>query len=64
LIPRVSKCGNLEASLSLRHKQEEEAKKRQDKVTMEKAENISDRLKTKMKTLKIEEGQWLWKRHN
>jgi hypothetical protein len=30
---------------------------------MDKAENMSERLKTKMKGLKSEEGQWRWKRH-
>jgi hypothetical protein len=52
----------LEASLSLRQKQEE-GKKRQHKAAMEKAENLSDRYKARMKALKIEEGQWRWKRH-
>jgi hypothetical protein len=52
----------LEASLSLRHKQEE-AKKRQHKAAMEKADNLSVWYKAKMKALKIEEGQWRWKRH-
>jgi hypothetical protein len=62
LVRRESKCGNLEASLSLRRRQEE-AKKRQHKATPDKAENMSDRLKHKMKALKAEEGQWRWRRH-
>jgi hypothetical protein len=62
LVRRESKCGNLEASLSLRRRQEE-AKKRQYEAAMDKAENMSDRLQTKMKALKAEEGQWRWKRH-
>ena len=60
-LSRESKCGNLEASLSLRHKQEE-AKKRQHKAAMEKADNLSVRYKSKQKAFKIEEGQWRWKR--
>ncbi len=62
LVRRESKCCNLEASLSLRCRQEE-AKKRQHKAAMDKADNMSDRLKTKLKALKTEEGQWRWKRH-
>jgi hypothetical protein len=62
LVRRESKCGNLEASLSLRHRQEE-AKERQHKAAMEKADNMSDWLTRKMKALKTEEGLWRWKRH-
>ncbi len=51
----------MEASLSLRRRQDE-AKKRQHKAAMDKADNMSDRLQTKMKALKAEEGKWLWKR--
>jgi hypothetical protein len=61
LIPRLTKCGNLEATVSLRVKQDE-AKKRQHKAAMEKADDISMKLKYKMKELKKEEGQWRWKR--
>ncbi len=57
LIPRLTKCGNLESTVSLRMKQDE-AKKRQHKVLMEKADDISMKLKYKMKELKKEEGQW------
>ena len=59
---RASKCGNLEASLSLRDKQEN-SKKRHYKALIEEAENLSDRLQSKMTALKTEEAQWLWKRH-
>jgi hypothetical protein len=59
---RASKCGNLEASLSLRYKQEN-SKKRHCKALIEKADNLSDRLQRKMTALKTEEAQWLWKRH-
>ena len=61
-MPRASKCGNLEASLSLRDKQEN-SKKRHYKALIEKADNLSDRLQSKMTALKTEEAQWLWKRH-
>ncbi len=47
--------------MSLRMKQDE-AKKRQHKALMEKADDISMKLKYKMKELKKEEGQWRWKR--
>ena len=47
--------------MSLRVKQDE-AKKRQHKEAMEKADDISMKLKYKMKELKKEEGQWRWKR--
>ncbi len=47
--------------MSLRVKQDE-AKKRQHKALMEKADDISMELKLKMKALKKEEGQWRWKR--
>jgi hypothetical protein len=40
LIPRLTKCENLEAAVSLRVKQDE-AKKRQHKALMEKADDIS-----------------------
>ena len=60
-ILRLTKCGNLEATVSLRVKQDE-AKKRQHKALMEKADDISMELKLKMKALKKEEGQWRWKR--
>jgi hypothetical protein len=52
----------LEASLSLRDKQENN-KKRHYKALIEKADNLSDRLQSKMTALKTEEAQWLWKRH-
>jgi len=52
----------LEASLSLRNKQENN-KKRHYKALIEKADNLSDRLQSKMTALKTEEAQWLWKRH-
>jgi hypothetical protein len=60
-ILRLTKCGNLEAAVSLRVKQDE-AKKRQHKALMEKADDMSMELKLKMKALKKEEGQWRWKR--
>jgi hypothetical protein len=60
-ILRLTKCGNLEAAVSLRVKQDE-AKKRQHKALMEKADDSSMELKLKMKALKKEEGQWRWKR--
>jgi len=62
LARRETKCGNLEASLSLRRRQEE-AKKRQHKAALDKVENMSDRVKGKMKALKAEEGKWRWRRH-
>ncbi len=48
--------------MSLRRRQEE-AKKRQHKAAMDKAENMRDQLEKNMKALKVEEGQWRWKRH-
>jgi hypothetical protein len=47
--------------VSLRVKQDE-AKKRQHKAAMEKADDISIKLKSRMKALKKEERQWRWKR--
>ncbi len=49
-------------SVSLRVKQDE-TKKRQHQAAMGKADNVSLRLKTKMKAWKKEEGQLRWKRH-
>ena len=48
--------------MSLRNKQENN-KKRHYKALIEKADNLSDRLQSKMTALKTEEAQWLWKRH-
>ena len=48
--------------MSLRDKQENN-KKRHYKALIEKADNLSDRLQSKMTALKTEEAQWLWKRH-
>ena len=48
--------------MSLRDKQENN-KKPHYKALIEKADNLSDRLQSKMTALKTEEAQWLWKRH-
>ena len=48
--------------MSLRRRLEE-AKKRQHKAAMDKTENMRDQLEKSMKALKVEEGQWRWKRH-
>jgi hypothetical protein len=62
VIPRVTKCENLEATVNLRDKQND-AKKRQHKAAMAKANNMTLALDTKMKALTKEEGQWRWKPH-
>ncbi len=56
LMRRASKCGNLEASFSLRDKQDN-SKKRHYKALIEKAENLSDRLASDMTALTTEEAQ-------
>ena len=55
------KCENLEASVSLREKQEQ-GKKRQHKLAMTKAEDLCTTLKTRMRLLDKQEGQWRYHR--
>jgi hypothetical protein len=55
------KCGNLEASVRLRDKQEE-GKKRQHKEAMAKAEDLCATLETKIKGVDAREGQLRYQR--
>jgi hypothetical protein len=61
VVPRLAKCENLEASVSLRARQDD-GKKRQHLLAMEQADDVATKLKAKMIAFKLEEGKWRWKR--